>query len=345
MSAEKTAAILLDELSPKFDGYRRALQQSAAVIVQLEDRVKALEARQPERGEQGEPGPAPTSEQIAKALESYLSENPPPKGDPGPQGDQGEKGDPGPGPTGDQIAKAVAEYIAANPPAKGEKGEPGRDADPIDIADVCKELLTMPELSTLVSLHASEAVAKYFEANPVRDGKDGAPGPQGEKGDPGPAGKDGADGLALREFLRSQDGHLHAVLSDGTTRDLGEIQGKDGRDGVSLESFDLAYDDAQHEIVVRATAGSTTKELRFPAGGIHYRGYWRDGVQAKGGEAWTHDGILWVAKRTTSAKPCVENKDDWGIGARKGKDGRDGRNGRDLGPPHPVKLKDDGESE
>lgn len=336
MSAEKTAAILLDELSPKFDGYRRALQQSAAVIVQLEDRVKALEARQPERGEQGEPGPAPTSEQIAKALESYLSENPPPKGDPGPQGD------------------------------------PGLDAEPIAIEDVTRALLVTPELSTLVSLHVAEAVDKYFEANPVRHGADGKDGKDANpitdeqiaghvaaylRDNPPPKGDPGADGAGIADILIDQSGCAVATFSDGRMKNLGPVIGKDGRDGVdgkngldgkdgaSFDSFDLAYDDAQHEIVVRATAGSTTKEIRFPAGGIHYRGYWRDGVQAKGGEAWTHDGILWVAKRTTSAKPCVENKDDWGIGARKGRDGRDGKAGRDLGPPPPVKLKDDGESE
>jgi hypothetical protein len=288
-----------------------------AQVAALETQIRALEQRAMTPGPQGEIGPV---------------------GERGLPGERGEKGDPGPGPTDEQIAKAVAEYLAANPPAKGEKGEPGRDADPIDIADVCKELLTMPELSTLASLHAGEAVAKYFEANPVRDGKDGAPGPKGEKGDPGPAGKDGADGLALREFLRSQDGHLHAVLSDGTTRDLGEIQGKDGRDGVSLESFELAYDDVQHEVILRVKAGSAEKELRFPAGGIHHKGYWHNGIQAKGGDAYTHDGILWIAKRTTSAEPSTANKDDWSIGARKGRDGRDGRNGRDLGPPPPVKL-------
>lgn len=293
---------------------REATAPLKAQVAALEAQIKALEQRAMTPGPQGE------------------------RGEPGSVGERGEKGDPGPAPSDDQIAAAVAAYLKSNPPAKGEKGEPGRDADPIDIADVCKELLTMPELSTLASIHAAEAVAKHFEMHPVRDGKDGEPGPKGEKGDPGPAGKDGADGLALREFLRSQDGHLHAVLSDGTTRDLGEIQGKDGRDGVSLESFDLAYDDVQHEVILRAKAGSAEKELRFPAGGIHHKGYWREGIQAKGGDAWTHDGILWIAKRTTSAEPSTANKDDWSIGARKGRDGRDGRNGRDLGPPPPVKL-------
>lgn len=249
-----------------------------------------------------------------------LERRQPEKGDPGAAG---ERGAPGPGPTDEQIAKAVADYLRANP---------------IDVSDVCRELLAMPELSTLCSLHVAESVAKHFEANPVRDGKDGAPGPQGERGEPGPKGE---DGLALREFLRADDGRLFAILSDGTTRDLGPIQGKDGRDGadgISFDSFELSYDDVQHEVVVRASAAGQTKEVRFHAGGIHHKGYWREGVQAKAGQAYTHDGILWIAKRTTSAEPSVANKDDWSIGARKGRDGRDGRNGRDLGPPAPVKI-------
>src|SRR5690554_4002614 len=102
-----------------------------AQVAALEAQIRALEQRAMTPGPLGERGEAG------------------PQGERGLPGEKGERGEPGPPPTDDQIVAAVAAYLKANPPAKGEKGEPGRDAEPIDIADVCKELLTMPELSTL----------------------------------------------------------------------------------------------------------------------------------------------------------------------------------------------------
>lgn len=58
--------------------------------------------------------------------------------------------------------------------------------------------------------------------------------------------------------------------------------------------------------------------------GFRYRGYWRDGMKAKRGEAFTHDGSVWWAVRNTEDKPCNESP-DWQVAVRKGRDGRDSR--------------------
>lgn len=213
------------------------------------------------------------------------------------------------------------------PPAKGEKGEPGRDgkdADPINIRDVIAELAIAPEVKTVMALMVAEAVQEgvakalpdavsaYIKANPPPAGRDGVDGKDGEKG---------RDGLDVRDMLRNADNHLIAVMSDGTTRDLGVCVGKDGKDGhdgvdgKSYEGHSVTYDAVTHEGVIRTLSGL---ETRFPLPGIVYRGYWKEGVRAKANEAWTHDGMLWIASKDTDARPDVANKGDWSIGARKG---------------------------
>jgi hypothetical protein len=55
--------------------------------------------------------------------------------------------------------------------------------------------------------------------------------------------------------------------------------------------------------------------------GFRYRGFWRDGLKAKRGDAFTHDGSLWYASRATNDRPCNESA-DWAVVARKGRDAR-----------------------
>lgn len=62
-----------------------------------------------------EDGRTPSAAEIAVAVSSYLTENPP------------EPGEPGPPPSAEQVAAAVEAYLTANPPAAGEPGEDGED--------------------------------------------------------------------------------------------------------------------------------------------------------------------------------------------------------------------------
>ena len=172
------------------------------------------------------------------------------------------------------------------------------------------------------------------------DGKDGAPGKDGERGIAGERGEKGIDGAGVADLLIDRDGVLVATMTDGRMKSLGPVVGKDGqngRDGLSVESLDRVYDKEAHEIVERWVAAGQTKELRYPAGGIKHGGYWREGVDAKAAETWTHAGIAWIAKQNTTDKPSRDSA-AWEIFANKGRDGDNGRNGRDLGPPAPVKI-------
>lgn len=236
---------------------------------------------------------------------------------------------------------ALEKALSARPmPEKGEpgpQGAPGRDADPVLVADVVRELVMLPELRPVFDLLATDAVVKHLQANPPapgKDGRDGERGPQGEKG---------ADGAGVAELLIDREGALVATMTDGRMKSLGVVvgrdgeNGKDGRDGLSIEALERSYDSETHEVVERWSAAGRKSELRIPQGGIHHGGYWREGTRAKAAETWTHAGVAWIATRDTSDKPSRESA-DWQIFANKGRDGIDGKNGRDLSPAPPVKL-------
>ena len=169
---------------------------------------------------------------------------------------------------------------------------------------------------------------------------------RGEKGERGEAGRDGekgADGLSITGAFVQKDGHLILVQSDGATKDMGEIvgrdgadgqNGRDGKDGESLAIIARDYDADAHEIVERYISGGEVKTLRYPAGGIVHKGYWGEGKSARAGDAYTHNGCLWIAQRSTDAEPTPASA-DWCIGARKGRDGKDYREVKS----EPVKLK------
>ena len=228
------------------------------------------------------------------------------------------------------------EELEARQPEKGEKGDPGADAPPveIDVADVVKQLLATDALAQIVGLE----VAAHLEENPPAPGMDGERGPQGEKGLDGKDGEAGKDGAGIADLLIDRDGNLVATMTDGRTKSLGVVIGRDGKDGEpgkdgrSVEGLTRTYSPETHEIIERWNGD---QELRYPAGGIHHKGYWNPGVKAVAGDSWTHNGNLWIAVRDTGAEPSTECK-DWTIGARKGRDGRDGKDGKP--PPGPVKL-------
>jgi hypothetical protein len=213
------------------------------------------------------------------------------------------------------------------------------------------KLLASDRLETLADLKATEAVAKHFETNPVRHGRDGTDGNDGANAtdeqvsaavkqylaaNPPEPGKPGRDGLDVKDLFRAEGGRLIAVLSDGTVKDLGVFVGRDGADGLSFEDFTGEYV-AERGFVLRASRGEVSREFVLPY--MVHRGFWSEGKQAKAGESMTHDGALWIAKRETRAKPCLENADDWILAARKGRDGQDGKHGIDK--TKPVKVGSD----
>lgn len=263
-----------------------ALAKQTAVLVReatapLLKRIAELESRQPEKGEKGEPGR---------------------DGKDGAQGPRGDKGETGPAPE-ESVIKALIEAhvksialpqgpkgeqgergLQGDRGEKGEAGEPGQDGRDAEVSfdDIVKAVETVHE----------RLIAKY-----MLDFERRATDTLQKAIDKIPAPKDGKDG---------RDGK----------------DGQSGKDGLSVTDLQREYDPATHEIVEtwRAPGSEVAKSMRYPAGGIRPAGYWKERTVAKSGEAWTHEGTLWIAMRDTSEKPSIESK-DWVIGARKGRDG------------------------
>lgn len=224
------------------------------------------------------------------------------------------------------IEKMVSDAVNAIPKPQDGKSVTLDDVRPILDA----EIKAMRE-------QFGQTIDAAIKAIPVpNDGKDGKDGKDGEKG---------ADGIGLAGAMIDREGSLLVTMTNGEVRSLGPVvgkdgeNGKDGKDGISLDSFELEYLDETHEVRIKAACGDRVKEVRYPAGGIRPAGYWREGVKAAAGEAWTRDGSLWIAKHATSAKPEAMSE-DWILAARKGRDGERGQKGADATPPTPIKLKD-----
>lgn len=283
-------------------------------------RIEELEARQLIPGKDGEPGKDGASVSIADVAPL--------------------------------IEESVRKAVEAIPkPKDGDPGKDGVDAEPIAIDDVVRELISSEECRTLAKLSAAEAVVEYLREHPV---KDGAPGKDGRDGDsvtdeqveravashlranPPQKGDDGADGIGMAGAMIDREGCLILTTTKGATVNLGRVVGKDGdpgKDGADFSDASIDFD-GERTFTIRGRGGDIVKRSPIPLD----KGYWREGMECEKSDIVTHNGNAWLALRDTKAKPCLENRDDWRLFARKGRDGRDGTNGRDAGPPPPVKL-------
>ena len=260
------------------------------------------------------------SQEIADAVSAAVSAIPAPK-----DGQDGKDCDM------EAVKEMIAEQVKLIPtPKDGVDGKNGADGkDGTDGKDVDMDL---------VQKMIADSVA---EIPRPADGKDGVDGKDGRDGIDGKPGEKGADGLGLAGAMIDRAGELQITLTNGDVKSLGPVVGKDGQngkdgvDGVSLDAFEMEYIADRHEIAIKAVAGARVKEVRYPAGGLRPGGYWREGVKAKAGEAWVHDGCTWIAMKDTGTKPASKDE-SWIIAARKGRDGEDGK-----APPSnsPVNLK------
>lgn len=208
--------------------------------------------------------------------------------------------------TVEDVAPLIAEQVKAAVEAipKPKDGRDGKDAEPVEITleDITDAVLRAPEA-------IEAAVSKHLTANPP------------------PA---GADGVGLAGAFIDRSGDLVITTTSGETKNLGRVVGRDGAD---FSGFDIDYD-GERTITIKGRGGDITKRVPVPLD----RGYWREGMVCEKADIVTEGGNAWIALRDTKAKPCLENKDDWRLFARKGRDGKDGRNGVDKTAPAKVKA-------
>jgi hypothetical protein len=214
---------------------------------------------------------------------------------------------------------------------RGPEGPAGKDADPVTRDQIRDAVLTMPDA-------ISGAVAEYLKANPPADGrdgvdgKDGAPGLDGKDGAPG---QNGRDGLDVKDLFRADGGRLMAVMSDGTTKDLGEFvgkngldgapgrDGKDGRDGVGFDDMDLVVADDGAALVF--TRGEEKKAFALPV--VIDCGVYKQGRGYRKGNGVTWGGSFWIAQKDNPAGKPDAADSDWRLAVKKGQNGKDAEKG------------------
>jgi integrin beta 3 len=220
------------------------------------------------------------------------------------------------------LTARIKELEARPIPEKGDPGERGEDGaspDPEAIIETVGE-----RLKALVD----EAVAAL---PPPEKGDPGEKGQSGERGEKGEAGANGKDGAGIIDSFISRDGHLIVTLSDGTTRDLGEIigkdgrdgeAGKDGRDGFGFDDMDACVLSDDRTIELSFRRGEEEKAFTFKWPTVIYRNVFKEGEQYDAGDMVTWGGSLWHCDKATTAKPGTE---DWTLACKRGRDGKDAK--------------------
>ena len=223
----------------------------------------------------------------------------------------------------DQLEKQLAEMPSVRDGkdgADGRDGSDGKDGASVSLDDV------LPALK--------DQVAEYLSGIPApQDGKDGANGKDGADGENGDPGRDGLD---VKDLFRADGGRLVAVMSDGTTKDLGEYVGKDGapgadgkdgadgRDGFGFD--DLTFEQTgERSAVLRFAKGERVKEFVITLPGFVDRGVWKDAEAYQPGDGVTYGGSFWIAQSGADGRP--DTGKGWRLAVKKGRDGKDGRDG------------------
>jgi hypothetical protein len=253
------------------------------------------------------------------------------KGDAGPSGRDGTDGKDAPPIADERIAEAVLRYLEANPPADGKAGADGKDGrDGDDGKDGAPGKDGIDGFSGKDGLNGA-------------DGKDGMPGEKGE------VGRDGKDGVSLAGALIDRSGGLVLTLSDGTTRELGQVVGKDGAsgrdglpgrdgyDGLGFEDLTITHD-GDRSFAFRMQRGDIVKEFCFTIPAMIYRGVFAEGSAYTHGDTVTWGGSLWHCDGDTNEKPGDGSK-FWVLAAKRGRDGKGGEPGKPYTPPVPVKVR------
>ncbi len=228
--------------------------------------------------------------------------------------------------------------------ADGRDGSDGKDADPEAIAALVREeveravaalpkpqdgkSVTADDLAPLIDQSVSTAVSEAVKAIPVpKDGRDG---------------RDGLD--AVTPLLK--DGVLLFTMSDGSVKEVGQVQGRDGADGapgrdgadgLGFDDLDVIHD-GERGITLRFSRDEVVKEFAFSVPMVIDRGVWseaRDGGYAKGdGVTWA--GSFWISQKDGNTdKP--DGGDGWRLSVKRGRDGKPGKDG-EIKAREPVKV-------
>ncbi|MGJ0236979.1 hypothetical protein ACQEPB_00460 [Novosphingobium fluoreni] len=202
--------------------------------------------------------------------------------------------------------------------ADGKDGQDGSDAEPTPPAQV-----DMDAVRELVTREVTAAVAEL------------PPAAQGEPGEPGRDGLDGAagkDGTGLADAIIDREGKLVLTMTNGATKSLGVVIGRDGANGIdgkdgktfTLDDFDIVPLADERTFKMCFTRGEIMHSFEFAFPVVLDRGVYSAGKQYEHGDAVTWAGSLWIAQRSTDAKPDSPDG-GWRLAVKRGRDGKDAK--------------------
>jgi integrin beta 3 len=177
---------------------------------------------------------------------------------------------------------------------------------------------------------ALQARVAELEARPAPEVLKGDPGEPGQPGSDGTDGKDGSDGRGVKELLIDREGNLIATMDNGEMKSLGPVvgkdgkRGKDGNDGLGFDDLDVNVLDDDRTIELAFRKGDEEKAFTFKWPTVIYRGVFKSGDTYEAGDAVTWGGHMWIAERSTAAKPDAPNE-GWRLAVKRGRDGKDAK--------------------
>ncbi len=125
----------------------------------------------------------------------------------------------------------------------------------------------------------------------------------------------------IKALFRAEGKNLIAVLSDGSTHDLGKFVGEDGqpgRDGLGFD--DMRLEVRSEGVYMVWERGEVIKDAFVPT--PFYRGVWSKDAGYRQGNTVTWGGSTWIAvKDSPQGKPDAPDS-DWMLSNKRGKDGK-----------------------
>jgi len=324
-------------------GIAPTLREFVAASVQpLAERIVALErqlAEQPlpEKGDPGEVDMLAVSQMVEGAVTKAVYKIEPRAPDP------------------DVLRSLVIEEVAKLPPAEPVAPDP-YEPDPEKVRQMLEAIarpvldeaiaaipepqdgksVTPEDVAPMVAELVSSAMAEVVRGLPVPE--------------------DGKDGVGVAGALIDRAGNLVLTLSNGDTKELGQVVGrdadeaaierrikelvdaiprpKDGLDGLGFDDLEVIHDGAR-SFTFRFASGEKMKEFAFTLPVMLDRGVYHDGRKYQPGDGVTWGGSYWICQKDTGAKP--DQSDDWRLAVKKGQNGKDYVL-KEKAAPQPVKV-------
>lgn len=151
------------------------------------------------------------------------------------------------------------------------------------------------------------------------------------------------DGVGAAGAIIDRQGHLVLTLTNGDTKDLGQVVGKDadqdalvalirdevakipvpkdGADGLGFDDMTVDYD-GERTVILRWSRGEIVKEAKIQIPVLIDRGVFKDGSGYVRGDGVTWGGSYWIAQGDTGEKPGDGSK-SWRLAVKKGRDGKE----------------------